>query len=93
VRTSISVFVSAGAAARLAALDNLLVAEGMAAIAALACLASIGLWWRRFRRTTESPGLASERIIASRAAVVSGVAAVCAVGLAVASLALRALAS
>jgi uncharacterized membrane protein YidH (DUF202 family) len=93
VRTSISIFVSAGATARLAALDNLLLAETMAALAAVAGLASIVLWWRRFRRTTRSPSLTSERIIASEGAVVSAVVAVCAVGVAVASLALRALVS
>jgi uncharacterized membrane protein YidH (DUF202 family) len=94
VRTSISIFVSAGAAARVAALDDLLLLEGVAVLGACAGVLSITMWWRRFSRAAESPGLGSERIIASANSVVAAVVAVlavCSVGVVASSLALWAL--
>ncbi len=94
VRTSISVFVSAGAAARVAALDGLPLLEVVAVLGAGACLVSMALWWRRFSTPPESPDSDSERILASSRSVVAAlvaVLAVCTVGVVASSLALWAL--
>ena len=58
---------------------------------ACACVVSIALWWRRFSRIAESPGVASERLIASSgsvAAALVAVLAVCTVGVVASTLAL-----
>lgn len=83
VRTSLSMLVSAAAAARLAAVDGLLLVEGVAGFGAASCLASTLLWWRRFRRSGETPGLAREGIAARSDAMTAAVVGVCAVGMAV----------
>ncbi|MDX6298477.1 MAG: hypothetical protein QOI51_2334 [Nocardioidaceae bacterium] len=80
VRTSISVFVTAGVVARLAALDGSRVAEALGGLAAAGCLASVVLWWRRFRASARTPGVATERITASSGAIAAVVAAVACVG-------------
>ena len=94
VRTSISIFVSAGAAARVAALDDLILLEGVALLGACAGIVSISLWSRRFNRAVASPSLGSERMLASAGSVsaaVVAVLAVCTVGVVASSLALWAL--
>jgi Domain of unknown function (DUF202) len=91
IRTSISVFLSAGAAARLAALEGLLLVEAMAGLAAVAGLGSIALWWQRFRRGARSSGTAWQGITASTGAAVAAVSAVCCVALATTALAVGAL--
>lgn len=80
VRTSISVFVTAGVVTRLAALDGSAAVEALGGLAAAGCLASVILWWQRFRASARTPGLATERITASRGAVAALVVAVAGVG-------------
>jgi len=91
VRTLLSTFVAAGAAARLAAFDGVLSIEVIAAVAGGASLLSATLWWRRGRRTTGDddfgPPVGRTASMPELAAVIS----VCAVGVVAASLALGSL--
>jgi hypothetical protein len=91
MRTSIALLVTTSAAVRLASIGAHTAVEVVGLAGCLACLLSLGLWWRSFRRTAETPNLVSARILAPRAAVAAAVAAVAAAGLAGAVLAVASL--